>query len=102
MGQNSIGEIFECDASRSYLSDESHSELAARGSIIKALSCQYDPKGWRARTVSIQKGLFLIPSAVWDVFGLNISSGWAFQPKSNALLTFIYYAKIFMKLKWEF
>lgn len=79
MGQNSIGKIFECDASRSYLFDESHSELAARGTIIKALSCQYDPKGWIASTVSIQKGLFLIPSAVWDVFGLDISSGLLFN-----------------------
>lgn len=93
-------------SSRSYLSDASQSESTARGSIIKALSCQYDPEGWCAHTVSIQKGLFLIPSecAVWDVFGLNISSGmgWFFGPKSNALLTFIYYGKIFMKLKWEF
>lgn len=79
VGQNSIGKIFECDAFPSDLFDESHSELVVRGIVIKALSCQYDPKGWLTRTVSIQKGLFLIPNAVWDIFRLNISSGMFFN-----------------------
>lgn len=58
MGQNSIGKIFECDAFPSDLSDESHSELEVRGSVIKALSCQYDPKGWFNSHCFYTKGTF--------------------------------------------
>lgn len=74
VGQNSIGKIFECEAPPPFPFYQSHSNRAARGSIIKALSCQYDSKGWLTQC-SYTKGTFLIPNAVWDIFCLHISSG---------------------------
>lgn len=95
VGQNSIGWIFECETAQSPRQGAAHSDVAARGSIIKALSCQYDTIGWFVHSAFVQKGLFLILNAVWVAFCLHISSGIPFnrnQMHYRVLFTMLIYS----------